>query len=160
MSTVLENMSARTIDQESKSATGKIPSFIISADSHVDEPLDLWDDLPAKIRDQIPARKPFAADTRPAGGEDPKIRIEHMDLDGIAAEILYPTAALKLFEFGQDVQEAVFPVYNDWVADYCKTSPKRLFAIPCLAVYDIDAAIREMQRCHDMAMIGGLVWQV
>ena len=71
MSTILDDMSARTIDQESKSAAGKIPPFIISADGHVDGPLDLWDDLPAKIHEQIPARKPFAVDTRPAGGLDP-----------------------------------------------------------------------------------------
>lgn len=160
MSTTLEAMSARTIDPKLKSATDKIPSFIVSADGHVDEPLDLWDELPANIREQIPSRKPFAEGTRPEGGEDPKIRMEHMDLDGIAAEIIYPTAALKLYEFGQDVQEAAFRVYNDWVADYCKTSPQRLFAVPCLAVYDIDAAIREMQRCHGIGLKGGLIWQV
>ena len=46
------------------------------------------------------------------------------------------------------------------MAEYCKTAPKRLFAVPCLAVFDIDLAVRELQRCHDMGLKGGLVWQV
>lgn len=160
MTTTLDDMSARTIDAEYIAAADKIPSFIVSADSHVDEPLDLWDGLPGDIRAQIPNRQPFEEGTRPKGGLDPKIRIEHMDLDGVAAEVLYPTAALKLFEFGADVQEAAFPIYNDWVAEYCRHAPKRLFAIPCLAVYDIDKAIKELQRCADMGLKGGLIWQV
>ncbi|MDP6176070.1 MAG: amidohydrolase family protein, partial [Rhodospirillales bacterium] len=53
-----------------------------------------------------------------------------------------------------------FRVYNDWVADFCKGAPDRLFAVPCLAVYDVDVAIKEMHRCADMGMLGGLVWQV
>jgi predicted TIM-barrel fold metal-dependent hydrolase len=160
MTTTLEDMSARTISDDLKAAADAIPSFLVSADSHVDEPLDLWDGLPAAIREQIPERLPFKEGTRPKGGADPAIRIEHMDLDGLSAEVLYPTAALKLFEFGPDVQEAAFPIYNDWVAEYCKTAPKRLFAVPCLSVYDIDVAIKELQRCAGMGLKGGLVWQV
>ncbi len=160
MTTTIDDMSARIVSADMKAAADKIPSFIVSADSHVDEPLDLWDGLPSAIRGQIPDRAPFKEGTRPEGGLDPDIRIEHMDLDGVAAEVLYPTAGLKLFEFGADVQEAAFPIYNDWVAEYCKTSPKRLFAVPCLAVYDIDKAIKELQRCAKMGLKGGLVWQV
>ena len=160
MATTLENMSARYVDENMKAAAHKIPSLIISADSHVDEPIDLWDGLPANLLEHIPIRKPFPEGTRPAGGADPKIRIEHMDLDGVAAEILYPTAGLRLFHLPREVQEAAFRIYNDWIAEYCATSPKRLFAIPAICVYDIDNAIAELQRCHDMGLMGGLIWQV
>jgi predicted TIM-barrel fold metal-dependent hydrolase len=88
------------------------------------------------------------------------VRIEHMDLDGVKAEILYPTTALRAFAVPHKVQEAAFRLYNDWLADYCKTSPKRLFGVPCLSVYDIDWAVKELQRCTDMGLLGGLVWQV
>ena len=160
MATKAEDLSARNIDQESRERAARIPELLVSADSHVDEPTDLWDELPADIREQLPPIRVWTADNRPAGGNDPKIRIEHMDLDHVAAEILYPTSTLRVFKRPQKAQEAAFRVYNDWVADYCKTAPKRLFAVPCLCVYDIDWAIKEMQRCHDMGLLGGLLWQV
>lgn len=160
MATTLDNMSARYADDDMKAAASKVPQFLVSADSHVDEPLDLWAEMPAKLRDGIPVRQPFAPGTRPAGGLDPKARIGDMDLDGVAAEILYPTAGLRLFDLPQEAQEMAFRIYNDWIADYCKTAPKRLFAVPALCVYDIDHAIAEMQRCNDLGLMGGLVWQV
>jgi predicted TIM-barrel fold metal-dependent hydrolase len=159
MATTYEDMSARNIDDAAKQAVSKIPDFIVSADSHVYEPHDLWEALPSEIKGRITPPKRDLED-RPKGGRDPKARIADMDLDGLAAEILYPTFALKLFDAPPEVQEAAFRTYNDWIADYCKTSPKRLFGIPCLAVYDIDAAVREMHRCHEMGLLGGLVWQV
>jgi predicted TIM-barrel fold metal-dependent hydrolase len=159
MNTVLDDMSARDVSPDMKKAAAKVPSFIISADSHVDEPPELFDALPEKIRSRI-ERPKLMADVRPKGGRDPKVRIADMDLDGVKAEVLYPTYTLALFAAEPDVQEACFRVYNDWIADYCKTSPKRLFGIPCLNVYDIKGAIKELQRCHDMGLRGGLVWQV
>jgi predicted TIM-barrel fold metal-dependent hydrolase len=35
-----------------------------------------------------------------------------------------------------------------------------LFGVPAVSVYDIDAAIAEMHRAHDMGMVGVMVWQV
>ena len=159
MTMTLDDMSARYATDEMKKAGEKVPQFIISADSHVDEPPDMFDQLPSEIRDKI-KRPQIMLENRPKGGIDPKVRIEHMELDGLAAEVLYPTYSLGLFSAEQDVQEATFRVYNDWIADFCKTAPGRLFAVPCLAVYDIDVAIKEMQRCADMGLLGGLVWQV
>ena len=123
MASTLDNMSARYIDPKLKDAAESIPSLIISADSHIDEPLDLWSNLSNDLKKHLPQRLPFPEGTRPLGGVDPKIRIEHMDLDGVAAEIIYPTATLRLFAKPREVQEVTFRVYNDWVADYCKTSP-------------------------------------
>ena len=148
----------RTIDAASVPANAEIPSLIVSADSHVDEPTSLWNQLPANLRTKLP--KPHTLNARPPGGGDPKARLVDMDKDGLAAEVLYPTAALVFYGAERDVQEAAFRLYNDWVADYCKTSPRRLFGIAALSVYDIDGAIREMQRAHDMGLMGGLIWQV
>jgi predicted TIM-barrel fold metal-dependent hydrolase len=159
MAMTLDAMSARYATAEMKKAAEKVPEFIISADGHVDEPADIFDSLPSEIRDNI-KRPKIMLDTRPKGGVDAKIRITDMDLDGLAAEVLYPTFGLGLFAQEQREQEAAFRVYNDWIADFCKHAPKRLFAVPCLAVYDIDVAIAEMQRCNDMGLLGGLVWQV
>ena len=159
MTMTLDDMSARYVTDEMKKAGEKITQLIVSSDSHVDEPPDLFDGLPKEIRDNI-KRPKIMLETRPKGGIDPEVRIKDMELDGLAAEVLYPTFALGLFAQEQAEQEAAFRVYNDWVADFCKTAPKRLFAVPCLAVYDIDHAIKEMHRCADMGLLGGLVWQV
>ncbi len=67
---------------------------------------------------------------------------------------------IKLIEINAVLAQHPLLLFWIQVADFCKSSPKRLFAIPCLAVYDIDVAIKEMQRCNDMGMLGGLVWQV
>ncbi len=159
MAMTLDDMSARYASDEMKKAGEKVPEFIVSSDSHVDEPPDMFDELPADIREKI-KRPQIMLENRPKGGRDPKARIPDMDLDGVAAEVLYPTYSLGLFSQEQREQEAAFRVYNDWIADFCNTAPGRLFAVPCLAVYDIDHAIAEMHRCADMGLLGGLVWQV
>ena len=159
MSMTIDEMSARYVDPEMKAAGEKVPSFLVSADGHVDEPADMFNELPPRILDRM-TRPKVQPDTRPKGGSDPAVRITDMDIDGVAAEVLYPTFTLGLFASEPDVQEAAFRVYNDWIADFCNTSPKRLFAIPCISVYDIDGAIKEMHRCNDMGLKGALVWQV
>ena len=156
MTSAIETMSARRIDK-SKFADDDIPALLVSADSHVDEPFDLWDGLPEEILAKLPARRPLK--NRPAGGMDAGLRIGDMDLDGVTAEVLYPSHCMRFYELDQQVQEAVFPVYNDWIADYCRTAPKRLFGITTLPVYDIDFAIKEMQRCHDKGMVGAMIWR-
>ncbi|MFM1813966.1 MAG: hypothetical protein RLZ98_661 [Pseudomonadota bacterium] len=155
----IDNMSARYVTDEMKAAAAKVPQFIISADGHMDEPDELFTSLPADVREKV-KRPSIMTGERPKGGRDPNIRLKDMDLDGLAAEVLYPTNILPVFSHEKREQEVAFRAYNDWVADFCKAAPKRLFAVPCLATYDIDFAIKEMHRCHDMGMLGGLVWQV
>src|SRR6266481_550036 len=111
------------------------PPFIVSADSHVTEPADLWverldrkyrDLAPRVVRDfkrdiylfVAPGIIPFVIATgfgagksgaelknhqnrgyeaaRP-GGWDPAERIKDQHADGVHAEILYPTHAMRLF---------------------------------------------------------------
>ena len=159
MTMTIDQMSARYVDPKMKEAAAKIPSRIVSADDHVFEPHDLFKSLPQHIRDRA-VNPPLETANRPKGGLDPKLRVPDMDLDGITAAVLYPTYVLRQFAAEQDVQEACFRAYNDWIADYCKNAPKRLFSIPCLSVYDVKGAIKEMQRCHDLGLLGGMIWQV
>jgi len=159
MALTREEMSARYATEEMKKAGEKLPEFIVSCDGHVDEPPDIFDDLPADIREKI-NRPKIMLESRPKGGVDPAVRLEDMKLDGVVAEVLYPTFVLGLFGQEQREQEAAFPVYNDWIADFCKQAPGKLWGVPCIPTYDIDFAIKEMQRCNDMGLLGGLVWQV
>ena len=155
--TAADAISARRVDA-STVALDLVPSLIVSADSHVDEPLDLWNSLPARLRDKLPPRRSMKG--RPPGAMDPSLRVADMDLDGVAAEILYPSVCLWCFGLDQEVQEAIFPIYNDWVAEYCTVAPRRLIAVPVLPAYDIDVAVRELQRCHKMGMKGAMIWRV
>ena len=75
MTSTLDAMSARTIDK-SKVSADAVPTFMISADSHVDEPFDLWKDVPANLRDQLPPRRTL--ENRPKGGMDSKIGRAHV----------------------------------------------------------------------------------
>ena len=159
MTMTMEDMSARYATAEMKKAGEKVPKFIVSCDGHVDEPPDIFDSLPKEIRDKI-KRPKIMLETRPRGGVDPAVRVKDMALDGLAAEVLYPTFTLGLFAQEQQEQEAAFRVYNDWIAEFCSHAPKKLFAVPCLSAYNIDNAIKELHRCADMGLLGGMIWQV
>jgi len=67
-----------------------------------------------------------------AGAWDPHARIRDMDSEGIDVAVLYPTYALG-FVRDAALQGAVYRAYNNWLADYCKTYPKRLYAVAAVA---------------------------
>ena len=158
MATVDDVKSARPLDSDVAAVKAEIPSYIISADGHACEPDNLWDDVAAKFGERMP--KFLQRSKRPEGGRDPNLRVKNMDLDHIAAEVLYPDKGLMLFKGEPDVQLAAFQKYNDWLADYCKASPKRLFGIPSIPVYDVDVAIKELQRANRLGLYGALIWGV
>ncbi|HZS02572.1 MAG TPA: amidohydrolase family protein [Chloroflexota bacterium] len=139
--------------------------ILVSGDSHVTEAPDFWvKHLPSQLRDQAPLfggrpNDAKAKDGRP-GGSDPHARLEEMQVDGVSAEVLYPTYALRLFGLDDArLQEACFRLYNDWLIDYCQVDTNRLVGIPCISVYDIDHAVQELERCRKAGLQGALIWQ-
>jgi uncharacterized protein len=86
---------------------------------------------------------------------DVQARIDDQLLDGIDAEVIYPSIMFNVYQIeNQDILEAAFASYNDWTADYCKQAPSRLFPLACLQLYDLDAAIAEMERAKNMGHVG------
>src|ERR1044071_4727737 len=135
---------------------------IVSADSHIMEPVDLFEkNLTPKLLEKYPK---FPARNSPGekpGGWDPRARLGEMEVDGVSAEVLYPTFGLRLFALEDaDVQEACFQIANDWLIDYCKVAPGRLVGIPMISLYNIKNAIKELERCKKAGMIGCMIWQV
>ena len=131
---------------------------IISADSHIVEPSDLWEKNLPWVREHLPVIR--LGGLKP-GGTDPFRRLDEMGTDGVSAEVIYPTAGLRLF--GMDhagAQEACFQLYNDWLMDYCKPNLERLPGIACISLYNSDQAVRELERCARGGLKGGLIWQV
>ncbi|MBI4523089.1 MAG: amidohydrolase [Deltaproteobacteria bacterium] len=138
--------------------------IIISSDSHVMEPPDLWvNGVPARFRDgapRFPEHKVGEGFQKHAGGHDPRERIKEMATDTVSAEVLYPTLGLSLFALDDpELQEACFRVYNDWLIEYCRVALDRLIGVPCISTYNIQHAVEELKRCKDAGLKGATIWQ-
>jgi uncharacterized protein len=137
---------------------------IISADSHVMEPHNLWvERFPRSLRDQAPRfPEPRVGEgfQQHAGGHDPQERVKEMAQDGVSAEVLYPTLGLSLFGLDDALlQEACFRVYNDWLIDYCQVNQERLVGIAAIPVYNVERGVEELRRCAKAGLRGALIWQ-
>ena len=93
------------------------------------------------------------------GGYVPEEHVKDMESDGIDSSILYPTAAQALFRTVPDgrLLSAVFSTYNDWIAEFCKPFPDRLFGIGMINLDDVREGVRELERCANLGLVGGLI---
>lgn len=151
------------LDARGRAAVAALPP-LISTDSHVMEPDSVWDALPPDYRATVKeylAKVGFKRTGLPPGSYDPQQRLVDQQKDGIQAEILFPNDGMAFFGLENiPAQQAAFSVYNDWIADYCNTAPKNFIGVPCIAVYDMDAAVKELHRGLGMGLVGAMVWQV
>src|SRR5258707_13636109 len=120
---------------------------IISSDSHIMEPVDLWEaNLRAGLKAKFPKFPPRSTAGEKPGGHDPRARLDEMAVDGVSAEVLYATHGLRLYALEDaELQETCFKIANDWMIDYCNASPGRLFGIPMISMYNIPNAIKELE---------------
>ncbi|MGH9782635.1 MAG: amidohydrolase family protein [Terriglobia bacterium] len=138
--------------------------LLISADSHVMEPTDLWmTRLPSALRDQAPRypeRRVGEGLQRHAGGWDGHERVKEMAVDGVSGEVLYTSLGMVQFRLEDArLQEACFRVFNDWLIDYCSASPERLFGIALISLYDVEHGVQELERCRRAGLRGAMIWQ-
>jgi predicted TIM-barrel fold metal-dependent hydrolase len=130
---------------------------LISADSHVIEPVELWEGI---LPNGYWGAEATMFSQRP-GGFDPKARTDEMEIDGVSGEVLYPSLAMKLFGLEDaELQRRCFRRYNEWLAEYCTVSPQRLAGIGLVPVYDMTAALEELSWCKDQGLRGVQIWQV
>lgn len=84
------------------------------------------------------------------GGWDPKVRLGDMDAEGIDRAMLFPSMSFFVCEVADpQLDAALCRAYNNWLADYCATDPGRLYGIALLPLQDVEASIRELERCVD-----------
>ncbi|MGH7933883.1 MAG: amidohydrolase family protein [Candidatus Binataceae bacterium] len=85
-------------------------------------------------------------DLRP-GSYDPHARVKDMDAEGIDAAFLYPSLGSG-FASIRDVElaAAACRAYNNWMADFCRPYPDRLFSIAPIPLQDVGKGIAEMRR--------------
>ncbi len=113
------------------------------------------------IQDRAPDFGGQRPNDTPGGAQDKNKRVTEMAADGVSAEVLYPTHGLKCLSLDDhELEAACCRVYNDWLIDYCSAAPDRLIGISMLSMYDIDGAVKELERCRKAGMRGSVIWQV
>ena len=141
---------------------------LVSSDSHVVEDAHMWEEgLPDKLKDAAPKStqpRPGEPDSRfldHPGGWDPVAHVEEMKIDGVSAEILYPSFAMNLFSLEDpEVQDACFQLYNDYLAQFCSTARDRLLSVAMISTWEIERAVKELERCKGNGHSGAMVWLV
>jgi predicted TIM-barrel fold metal-dependent hydrolase len=85
----------------------------------------------------------------------PEPRLKDMDVDGIEQSVLYPTMFLGLPGLADsEFAEAQANAYNEWLADYCKAAPKRLFGVAAVPHQDVERAVRTIRRAKELGLVG------
>jgi predicted TIM-barrel fold metal-dependent hydrolase len=86
------------------------------------------------------------------GCYDPKARIEDMDLDGIYAQLCFPSFAgfagsTFFMATDKELATACVSAYNDWMIDeWCASMPGRQIPLVLMPFWDIDATVKEASR--------------
>ncbi|MCY7321192.1 MAG: amidohydrolase family protein, partial [Phormidesmis sp. CAN_BIN36] len=85
-----------------------------------------------------------------------KVRIEHMDREGIDVQVIHGTWTLSYSSFlDKDLAIALCRAYNNYMAEDCRGYDNRLKPIGVLPMQDVNEAIKEMRRCvNELGMIG------
>ncbi|HKA30831.1 MAG TPA: amidohydrolase family protein, partial [Candidatus Binatia bacterium] len=88
-----------------------------------------------------------------AAGFDPRRRVEVLDAEGIDLAVLYGGLALSLPAI-HDPELAVWHcrIYNDWIAEFCAASPRRLVGAAALPLQDSVAAVAEARRAVGLGL--------
>jgi predicted TIM-barrel fold metal-dependent hydrolase len=146
---------------------------LISADSHVIEPPNIWvNALGDKFGDLTPRlineykgekgnfffsqRQTYKYDTiyhgeegRRASGHDPDVRLRFQNDGGITAEIIYPTLT-GVVSRGDNraAAHAFVRVYNDWISEFCSADPQRLWGVGVINIDNPEIARAEVEHCH------------
>jgi predicted TIM-barrel fold metal-dependent hydrolase len=157
------------------------PLVIGSCDSHVGPRLveDLRPYCPAAYRerfDEFIAQ--FGVDPLAAGALHPNLgrpghhdaaaRLADMDSDGVATEVLYhfsqngepfPFVASPAGGLSNDADDfelagVGYHLYNEWLADFVAADDERLLGLAYLPMWDIDAAIREVEWARSVGLRG------
>jgi predicted TIM-barrel fold metal-dependent hydrolase len=100
------------------------------------------------------------------GQHDPHKRVEQLDKEGIAAEVLFPdfgrpfeldpshVAALKGTGPTPPQVEIANKAHNRWLADFCKEVPNRFGGLAVCSFADIDDTVAELKSAREAGLIG------
>src|SRR5262245_57983764 len=77
---------------------------------------------------------------------DPALRLKDQDRDGVQAEVLYGVLGSSGRLNDGEAAVEMLRIYNDWLHDFCRSSPDRLIGLANIPSHDIDAAVAEIKR--------------
>ena len=147
--------------------------YMVSTDSHANEPPDLWATrLPEKYRERAPrvvtdengVQWRYCEGYRPdririmsfegedwlrsQAGADPEGRIRDNESDGIDAEIIFPNKGLAMWATPDPVfANAQCRVWNDWAWEQFGAWPEKMVPVAAIATGDLDGTLAEIERC-------------
>ena len=103
----------------------------------------------------VPGRYTYA-DGCPPGGYDAKARLGVMDAEQIDVSLLYPTIGLCWEDVVRDPELAIAyaRAYNRWLADWCRTDPRRLYPVAHIPLLDAERAAVEAERARRDGCVG------
>lgn len=96
------------------------------------------------------------AEGSPPGAYDPSARLRVMDSEGIDAVLLYPTIGICWEGHVTDgnLATAYTRAYNRWLAEFCRTEPKRLYPVAHISLLDPAGAVAETVRARQDGCVG------
>ena len=103
---------------------------------------------PGMTWDQVGDLDPNTRHAANAGASDPQARLKDMNTMGVDQAFLYPTWFAEGFHLIEDpdVAYALARAYNNWIADFCKAAPDRLFAAAMIPLQNMDYTVAELRR--------------
>jgi predicted TIM-barrel fold metal-dependent hydrolase len=112
---------------------------------------------PGMTWDKVGELDPKQRHPMTAGASDPQARLLDMDAMGVDQAFLYPTWFAEGFHLVEDpdIAYALARAYNDWIANFCKAAPARLFAAAMVPLQNMDYAVEELRRVAKIPCIRG-----
>jgi predicted TIM-barrel fold metal-dependent hydrolase len=129
---------------------------------------DPWADFDAAIVDEDPDLRMGRTSFVSAYSWESDTRIEHMDREGIAAEVVFPNTVPPFYPSGAisapaprsaaeyQLRWAGVQAHNRWLADFCAEAPGRRAGLAQIFLDDIDAAVSEVRWARE-AGLGGVL---
>jgi predicted TIM-barrel fold metal-dependent hydrolase len=113
---------------------------------------------PGMTWDQVGELDPRRRHPINPGASNPEARLRDMGAMGIDQALLYPTWFAEGFHLIEDpdVAYALARAYNNWIADFCKAAPKRLFAAAMVPLQNMDHAVEELRRVAKIPCFRGV----
>jgi predicted TIM-barrel fold metal-dependent hydrolase len=102
---------------------------------------------------------------------DPDVRIRDLDAEGIAAEVVFPQGSIPFaaypalsdprrprttFDAEPELRIAGPRIYNRWLAAFCAAHPGRHAGIAVVPIFDIAAAVAEVEWARQAGLAGGI----
>jgi len=129
-----------------------------------------WDPWADEIGSERPVnqRLGIASMSAPLNWDSP-MRLDHIDSQGIAAEVLFPNTAPPFYPSGvltapgprtreeYELRFAGLRAHNRWLVDFCAEAPERRAGFAQIFLDDVDDAIAEVRRAKDAGLRGVLL---